>query len=51
MGAIQFVVGAAAAPVVGAFAGGTALPMAVVIAVAGLAALLALATLTRPRRA
>jgi DHA1 family bicyclomycin/chloramphenicol resistance-like MFS transporter len=49
MGAIQFVVGAAAAPLVGAFAGGTALPMAVVIAAAGLLALLTLVTLTRGR--
>jgi DHA1 family bicyclomycin/chloramphenicol resistance-like MFS transporter len=47
LGAIQFVVGAAAAPVVGAFADGTALPMALVIAATGLAALAALAVLTR----
>jgi DHA1 family bicyclomycin/chloramphenicol resistance-like MFS transporter len=47
LGAIQFVVGAAAAPVVGAFTDGTALPMALVIAATGLAALAALAVLTR----
>jgi DHA1 family bicyclomycin/chloramphenicol resistance-like MFS transporter len=49
LGAIQFVVGAAAAPLVGAFAGGTPMPMAVVIAASGLLALIALMTLTRGR--
>jgi DHA1 family bicyclomycin/chloramphenicol resistance-like MFS transporter len=49
LGALQFVVGAVAAPLVGAFADGTALPMAVVIAVAGVGGLAALGVLTRPR--
>ena len=45
LGALQFVVGAVAAPLVGAFADGTALPMAVVIAVAGAGGLVALGVL------
>jgi DHA1 family bicyclomycin/chloramphenicol resistance-like MFS transporter len=48
LGALQFVVGAAAAPLVGVFANGTALPMAVVIAVAGVGGLVALGALARP---
>jgi DHA1 family bicyclomycin/chloramphenicol resistance-like MFS transporter len=50
LGALQFVVGAAAAPLVGAFGDGTALPMAVVIAVTGVAALVVLGTLARTAR-
>jgi DHA1 family bicyclomycin/chloramphenicol resistance-like MFS transporter len=49
LGALQFVVGAVTAPLVGVFADGTALPMAVVIAVAGLGGLVALGVLTRPQ--
>jgi DHA1 family bicyclomycin/chloramphenicol resistance-like MFS transporter len=49
LGALQFVIGAVAAPLVGVFADGTALPMAVVIAVAGIGGLAALGVLTRPR--
>jgi DHA1 family bicyclomycin/chloramphenicol resistance-like MFS transporter len=47
LGASQFVIGAVAAPVVGAFADGTALPMSLVIASTGLAALVTLGVLTR----
>jgi DHA1 family bicyclomycin/chloramphenicol resistance-like MFS transporter len=49
LGACQFVVGAAAAPLAGALGDGGALAMAVVIAATGLGALLALLTLARPR--
>jgi DHA1 family bicyclomycin/chloramphenicol resistance-like MFS transporter len=50
LGAVQFVVGALAAPLVGALGGHTALPMAVVIATSGALAVLAFAVLARPAR-
>jgi DHA1 family bicyclomycin/chloramphenicol resistance-like MFS transporter len=47
LGAIQFAVGAATAPLVGALSDGSALPMALVIAATGVAALTTLRVLTR----
>ena len=49
MGALQYVVGALVAPVVGIAGTGTALPMAIVIAVLSLGALLSYLALARPR--
>jgi DHA1 family bicyclomycin/chloramphenicol resistance-like MFS transporter len=50
LGAIQFLVGALAAPLVGALGGSTALPMALVIAATAVLAVLAFAGLARPAR-
>ena len=49
MGALQYVVGALVAPLVGIAGTGTALPMAIVIAVLSLGALLSYLALARPR--
>ncbi len=50
LGVLQFSIGAAAAPLVGAFGARTALPMSVVIATLGCSALLAFMVLVRGRR-
>ncbi len=50
LGVLQFSIGAAAAPLVGAFGARTALPMSVVIATLGCSALLAFMLLVRGRR-
>src|SRR6266487_2534179 len=50
LGVLQFAIGAAAAPLVGAFGARTALPMSVVIATLGCSALLAFMLLVRGRR-
>jgi DHA1 family bicyclomycin/chloramphenicol resistance-like MFS transporter len=50
LGVLQFSIGAAAAPLVGAFGARTALPMSVVIASLGCSALLAFTLLVRGRR-
>jgi MFS transporter, DHA1 family, multidrug resistance protein len=51
IGLAQFIVGAAVAPLVGIAGSGTALPMAVIIATLGTAALVSCLTLVLPRRA
>ena len=48
LGVLQFIVGAAVAPLVGIAGEGTALPMAVLIAILGMGALLAHFFLSRP---
>jgi MFS transporter, DHA1 family, multidrug resistance protein len=50
LGVLQFVLGAAAAPLVGAVGTGTAVPMSAVMAALTVAALLAFRFLTRPAR-
>jgi DHA1 family bicyclomycin/chloramphenicol resistance-like MFS transporter len=50
LGVLQFAIGAAAAPLVGAFGVKTALPMAVVIAVLGICALVTFLLLGRSNK-